>query len=158
MNTNYNTSEVPNFKIEIVGDIKYTHSVSVKTEKAITTCTFSYRLNENDPTIRAIRTAISILNNSIYGEAGKIEIDKECNPFITRTAYARVVVSENDTYLETKGNSLARAKAESKAYATLSRVLNNFTNKIIKKLEASIDFFNQKSLEVQNHNTLYLNE
>lgn len=155
----YTSGNLPNFKIEIVGDIRYEHTISNKTKKDMTVCIFNYRLNENDSDISAIKTAITILNSSTYSKNNKIiDLPGDCNPFITRTAYARVVVSANDTYSESKGKSLARAKAESKAYAVLSRVLNNFVNKQLKKLESAVALFNQKSQEVQAHNNLYLSE
>lgn len=155
----YTSENLPNFKIEIVGDIRYEHTISNKTGKNITICIFDYRLNENDNSICNIKMAAAMLNTIIYGKTNKvISFPEECNPFIIRTAYARVVVSANDTYSESKGKSLARAKAESKAYAMLSRVLNNFLNKKLKKLESAIALFNQKSQKVQVHNNFYLKE
>ena len=83
-------------------------------------------------------------------------LDKDSDPFRIRTVKAQATVSDVDEYSEYTGKSIARARAEAKAYNALYRAVDRMVNIKLKELMHGCDAFCQKSLAVQEHNAEYV--
>ena len=135
----------PSPKLMIVSPIEFFISESQrsgkKNKKII--CTFRYTLN---------------MNNDKWCSFGLQPdfLDKDSDPFRIRTVKAQATVSDVDEYSEYTGKSIARARAEAKAYKALHRAVDRMVNRKLKELMHGCDAFCQKSLAVQEHNTEYV--
>lgn len=136
----------PSLKLEIVSPIEFFISESPrsgkkKNKKII--CTFRYTLNMN--------------NDKWYSFGLQPDfLDKDSDPFRIRTVKAQATVSDVDEYSEYTGKSIARARAEAKAYNALHRAVDRMVNIKLKELMHGCDAFCQKSLAVQKHNAEYV--
>ena len=135
----------PSPKLMIVSPIEFFISESQrsgkKNKKII--CTFRYTLNMN--------------NNKWYSFGPQPDfLDKDSDPFRIRTVKAQATVSDVDEYSEYTGKSIARARAEAKAYKALHRAVDRMVNIKLKELMHGCDAFCQKSLAVQEHNAEYV--
>ena len=135
----------PSPKLMIVSPIEFFISESQrrgkKNKKII--CTFRYTLN---------------MNNYKWCSFGMQPdfLDKDSDPFRIRTVKAQATVSDVDEYSEYTGKSIARARAEAKAYKALHRAVDRMVNIKLKELMYGCDAFCQKSLAVQEHNAEYV--
>ena len=135
----------PSPKLMIVSPIEFFISESQrsgkKNKKII--CTFRYTLN---------------MNNDKWCSFGMQPdfLDKDSDPFRIRTVKAQATVSDVDEYSEYTGKSIARARAEAKAYKALHRAVDRMVNIKLKELMHGCDAFCQKSLAVQEHNAEYV--
>lgn len=135
----------PSPKLMIVSPIEFFISESQrsgkKNKKII--CTFRYTLN---------------MNNDKWCSFGLQPdfLDKDSDPFRIRTVKAQATVSDVDEYSEYTGKSIARARAEAKAYKALHRAVDRMVNRKLKELMHGCDAFCQKSLAVQEHNAEYV--
>ena len=135
----------PSPKLMIVSPIEFFISESQrsgkKNKKII--CTFRYTLN---------------MNNDKWCSFGLQPdfLDKDSDPFRIRTVKAQATVSDVDEYSEYTGKSIARARAEAKAYKALHRAVDRMVNRKLKELIHGCDAFCQKSLAVQEHNAEYV--
>ena len=135
----------PSPKLMIVSPIEFFISESQrsgkKNKKII--CTFRYTLN---------------MNNDKWCSFGMQPdfLDKDSDPFRIRTVKAQATVSDVDEYSEYTGKSIARARAEAKAYKALHRAVDRMVNIKFKELMHGCDAFCQKSLAVQEHNAEYV--
>ena len=135
----------PSPKLMIVSPIEFFISESQrsgkKNKKII--CTFRYTLN---------------MNNDKWCSFGLQPdfLDKDSDPFRIRTVKAQATVSDVDEYSEYTGKSIARARAEAKAYKALHRAVDRMVNIKLKELMHGCDAFCQKSLAVQEHNAEYV--
>ena len=135
----------PSLKLMIVSPIEFFISESQrsgkKNKKII--CTFRYTLN---------------MNNYKWCPFGMQPdfLDKDSDPFRIRTVKAQATVSDVDEYSEYTGKSIARARAEAKAYKALHRAVDRMVNIKLKELMHGCDAFCQKSLAVQEHNAEYV--
>lgn len=135
----------PSPKLMIVSPIEFFISESQrsgkKNKKII--CTFRYTLN---------------MNNDKWCSFGLQPdfLDKDSDPFRIRTVKAQATVSDIDEYSEYTGKSIARARAEAKAYKALHRAVDRMVNIKLKELMHGCDAFCQKSLAVQEHNAEYV--
>lgn len=135
----------PSLKLMIVSPIEFFISESQrsgkKNKKII--CTFRYTLN---------------MNNDKWCSFGLQPdfLDKDSDPFRIRTVKAQATVSDVDEYSEYTGKSIARARAEAKAYKALHRAVDRMVNRKLKELMHGCDAFCQKSLAVQEHNAEYV--
>ena len=135
----------PSPKLMIVSPIEFFISESQrsgkKNKKII--CTFRYTLNMN--------------NDKWYSFGLQPDfLDKDSDPFRIRTVKAQATVSDVDEYSEYTGKSIARARAEAKAYNALYRAVDRMVNIKLKELMHGCDAFCQKSLAVQEHNAEYV--
>lgn len=135
----------PSPKLMIVSPIEFFISESQrsgkKNKKII--CTFRYTLNMNNDKWCSIGLQPDFL-------------DKDSDPFRIRTVKAQATVSDVDEYSEYTGKSIARARAEAKAYKALHRAVDRMVNRKLKELMHGCDAFCQKSLAVQEHNAEYV--
>ena len=135
----------PSPKLMIVSPIEFFISESQrsgkKNKKII--CTFRYTL---------------YMNNDKWCSFGLQPdfLDKDSDPFRIRTVKAQATVSDVDEYSEYTGKSIARARAEAKAYKALHRAVDRMVNRKLKELMHGCDAFCQKSLAVQEHNAEYV--
>lgn len=135
----------PSPKLMIVSPIEFFISESQrsgkKNKKII--CTFRYTL---------------YMNNNKWCSFGLQPdfLDKDSDPFRIRTVKAQATVSDVDEYSEYTGKSIARARAEAKAYKALHRAVDRMVNRKLKELMHGCDAFCQKSLAVQEHNAEYV--
>ena len=135
----------PSPKLKIVSPIEFFISESQrsgkKNKKII--CTFRYTL---------------YMNNDKWCSFGLQPdfLDKDSDPFRIRTVKAQATVSDVDEYSEYTGKSIARARAEAKAYKALHRAVDRMVNRKLKELMHGCDAFCQKSLAVQEHNAEYV--
>ena len=135
----------PSPKLMIVSPIEFFISESQrsgkKNKKII--CTFRYTL---------------YMNNNKWCSFGLQPdfLDKDSDPFRIRTVKAQATVSDVDEYSEYTGKSIARARAEAKAYNALYRAVDRMVNIKLKELMHGCDTFCQKSLAVQKHNAEYV--
>lgn len=135
----------PSPKLMIVSPIEFFISESQrsgkKNKKII--CTFRYTL---------------YMNNNKWCSFGLQPdfLDKDSDPFRIRTVKAQATVSDVDEYSEYTGKSIARARAEAKAYKALHRAVDRMVNIKLKELMHGCDAFCQKSLAVQEHNAEYV--
>lgn len=135
----------PSPKLMIVSPIEFFISESQrsgkKNKKII--CTFRYTL---------------YMNNDKWCSFGLQPdfLDKDSDPFRIRTVKAQATVSDVDEYSEYTGKSIARARAEAKAYKALHRAVDRMVNIKLKELMHGCDAFCQKSLAVQEHNAEYV--
>ena len=135
----------PSPKLMIVSPIEFFISESQrsgkKNKKII--CTFRYTLNMNNDKWHSFGLQPDFL-------------DKDSDPFRIRTVKAQATVSDVDEYSEYTGKSIARARAEAKAYKALHRAVDRMVNRKLKELMHGCDAFCQKSLAVQEHNAEYV--
>lgn len=143
--TNNVMPSAPSPKLMIVSPIEFFISESQrsgkKNKKII--CTFRYTL---------------YMNNDKWCSFGLQPdfLDKDSDPFRIRTVKAQATVSDVDEYSEYTGKSIARARAEAKAYKALHRAVDRMVNRKLKELMHGCDAFCQKSLAVQEHNAEYV--
>lgn len=127
------------FKLSFIKTVFHV-SKSSKTGKTVVTCTLAGFIRQPE-----------IMNGDVFNVLPWWDDE-------VFTATGKAVCSANDTDNIEIGKAVAQAKAESKCYATASKILHNRVDQGLAIITAAMDNFEDKANGVIAHNEEYINK